>query len=252
MTEIVAMIQHMRAKGIACSVILEAVEALACAKQDALEERRAADRIRKARSRAAQRAALKSKEMCPVTPADSADTDSPSPLVSPPKPPTPPNTPPIIPPSSINPARENAKTPETKGSRLPPDWALPDDWLADAGDIAFKAKTPITEQEIRNEADKFRDYWTAKPGAAGRKLDWRGTWRNWVRSYLDRRPKPRNAPGGHGPAAFGQSGSVPIEDIVAWRALQRRNGDGVPDERTRGDDVPAEADCVEGDYRLVG
>lgn len=252
MTEIVAMIQHMRAKGIACSVILEAVEALACAKQDALEERRAADRIRKARSRAAQREALKSKEMCPVTPADSADTDSPSPLVSPPKPPTPPNTPPIIPPSSINPARENAKTPETKGSRLPPDWALPDDWLADAGDIAFKAKTPITEQEIRNEADKFRDYWHGKPGAAGRKLDWRGTWRNWVRSYLERRPKPRNAPGGHGPAAFSQHGRGSIADAVIRRRLLRENGNGVPDEPGRGHDVSPEANVIDGEYRLVG
>jgi len=252
MTEIVAMIHHMRAKGIACSVILEAVEALACAKQDALEERRAADRVRKARSRAAQREALKSKELCPVTPADSADTNTPSPLVSPPKPPTPPNTPPIIPPSSQNLARENAKKPETKGLRLSSDWELPDDWLADAGDIAFKAKAPITEQEIRNEADKFRDYWTARPGAAGRKLDWRGTWRNWVRGYLDRRPKPRNAPGNHGPDAFGQHGRSTIADVVIRRRLLRENGNRVPDEPGFGHDVPAAADVIDGQYRLVG
>jgi hypothetical protein len=30
--------------------------------------------------------------------------------------------------------------------------------------------------------EKFRDYWTAVPGAKGRKLDWLATWRNFVRS----------------------------------------------------------------------
>lgn len=251
MSEIVAMIHHMRARGIPCDVILEAVEALSMAKQDAIEERRAADRVRKARSRAAQRAALKTNEIGHVTSADTADTNTPSPLVSPPKPPTPPNTPPIIPPSSETQARENAKKPEAKGSRLSADWELPDDWLADASQIAFKAKTSTNPQEIRNEADKFRDFWTAKPGAAGRKLDWRGTWRNWFRSHLERRAGPRHAPGGHGAPPFSEHGRSTVADVVIRRRMLRENGNRVPDEPGRGHDVSAAPDFIDGQYRLV-
>jgi uncharacterized protein YdaU (DUF1376 family) len=29
---------------------------------------------------------------------------------------------------------------------------------------------------------RFRDYWIAKPGKDGTKLDWQATWRNWVRN----------------------------------------------------------------------
>lgn len=147
-------------------------------------------------------------------------------------------------------ANASSKKPDAKGSRLPPDWSLPDDWLSDAGSIAFKAKQPITEQEIRNEADKFRDYWSAKPGAAGRKLDWRGTWRNWLRSYLERRPKPRNAPSSHGPDAISQHGRGSIADAAMRRRMLRENGNGVPDGQRH--DVPAEANVIDGEYRLVG
>lgn len=36
----------------------------------------------------------------------------------------------------------------------------------------------------------FADYWRAKPGAGGRKMDWIGTWRNWCRK--DDESPPRN------------------------------------------------------------
>lgn len=139
-----------------------------------------------------------------------------------------------------------------QGSPLPDDWLLPDEWGEDARAVAFKAKQPISDHEISNEADKFRDYWTAKPGAAGRKLDWRGTWRNWFRSYLDRRPKPRNAPGNHGSPAFSQHGRSTVADVVLRRRLLRENGNGVPDDAGRGHDIPAEADVIDGQYRRVG
>jgi uncharacterized protein YdaU (DUF1376 family) len=60
-------------------------------------------------------------------------------------------------------------------SRLPADWYPSDD------DFSFcrNERPDLTPSEVAN---RFRDYWIAMPGAKGRKLDWRATWRNWVRN----------------------------------------------------------------------
>lgn len=144
------------------------------------------------------------------------------------------------------------KKSDASGSRLAADWTLPEDWGEEARRIAFKAKQPLSDDEISNEADKFRDYWHGKPGASGRKCNWRSTWANWVRAYLERRPKPRNAPSGYDTRPSGQHGGSSIEDVVARRRMQRQNGNGFPDLGGRGDDIPATADIVDGEYRLVG
>lgn len=58
---------------------------------------------------------------------------------------------------------------------------LPADWNPDADDMAWARKErPDLGPEA--EADRFRDYWTAKPGKDGVKLDWKATWRNWIRN----------------------------------------------------------------------
>jgi hypothetical protein len=62
------------------------------------------------------------------------------------------------------------------GSRLPNPWELPDDWLAWAIGSAG-----MTEPEAVKQSLIFRDYWHAKPGTNGRKVDWFATWRNWCR-----------------------------------------------------------------------
>jgi hypothetical protein len=60
-----------------------------------------------------------------------------------------------------------------KGTRLPLDWSpsaeLINQVVAESGSLWMR------------ELPKFRDYWTAKPGAGGTKLDWPATFRNWVR-----------------------------------------------------------------------
>lgn len=53
---------------------------------------------------------------------------------------------------------------------------------------------------LERELSRFRDFWTAKPGAAGRKSDWDATWRNWIRKAID------DAGGRHGRAAAGAGG----------------------------------------------
>ncbi len=70
-----------------------------------------------------------------------------------------------------------------RGSRLPATWALPKPW----GEWAVSEG--MAESRVRIEADKFRDYWTAKSGSGAAKLDWLATWRNWVRTAVASTPK---------------------------------------------------------------
>lgn len=61
-----------------------------------------------------------------------------------------------------------------RASRLPTDFTLPDDW-------STFCQTERPDLDPEKTFDKFRDYWTAKAGKDGAKLDWLATWRNWVR-----------------------------------------------------------------------
>jgi len=84
------------------------------------------------------------------------------------------------------PAKAVAKQ-STKGIRLPSDWQLPKalgEWAVEQG---------ISRDDVISEADRFRDYWIAQPGAKGRKADWPATWRNWIRnSHKRSKPKDNN------------------------------------------------------------
>lgn len=78
-------------------------------------------------------------------------------------------------------AEKRSRSASDRGSLLPPDWRLPKEW----GDWAMAHG--LSEFEARREAEKFRDYWTALSGAKARKKDWFATWRNWVRTAVERR-----------------------------------------------------------------
>jgi hypothetical protein len=73
------------------------------------------------------------------------------------------------------------------GTRLPEDW-LPSRELVDW------ARDECPHVDSKRETERFRDYWHAKPGKDGRKLDWAKTWRNWMRTAEDRQG-PRDRPG---------------------------------------------------------
>jgi hypothetical protein len=66
-----------------------------------------------------------------------------------------------------------------RGTRLPQDWTLPDDWLAWSRDEG------LSEAQARREADRFRDYFHAASGQKAVKSDWKAAWRNWVRQAVD-------------------------------------------------------------------
>lgn len=67
----------------------------------------------------------------------------------------------------------SAKSP--RGTALPKDWTLPDDWRT----WAVKERPDV---DVVLAADSFRDFWIGKAGKDGRKADWQATWRNWVRN----------------------------------------------------------------------
>jgi hypothetical protein len=79
-------------------------------------------------------------------------------------------------------APRSASPPPPTGTRLPDAW-IPDD-------PGFEGATPHT-------LAKFRDYWTAQPGARGRKTNWQDTWRNWCRRDAEGRTRAPAAKTSH-------------------------------------------------------
>lgn len=65
-----------------------------------------------------------------------------------------------------------------RGTRLPNDWSPTDEQLSFARGLGVDGY---------DQAERFRDYWIAQPGQKGVKLDWNGTWRNWIRRAAERR-----------------------------------------------------------------
>jgi len=62
-----------------------------------------------------------------------------------------------------------------RGSRLAKDFLFTGEWLA-----FCKEQRP--DLQPLQTFEQFKDYWCAKPGKDGVKLDWFATWRNWVRN----------------------------------------------------------------------
>jgi hypothetical protein len=91
---------------------------------------------------------------------------------------------------------------KVRGSRLSAEWTLPRAW----GEYALSIG--LHEQEVRREAERFRNYWHAASGANAIKLDWFATWKNWVlktAEKLGREPRPgafTGAEAAQGPASY--------------------------------------------------
>jgi len=67
------------------------------------------------------------------------------------------------------------KVESTRGSRLSPDFCLTEEWK----DFCQQDRPDLNPSKV---FESFKDYWIAKAGQQGVKLDWFATWRNWVRS----------------------------------------------------------------------
>ena len=66
------------------------------------------------------------------------------------------------------------KKEQQRGTRLPVDFVLPEDWIA----FCQQERQDLNPHKVFAE---FKDYWCALPVGKGAKLDWTMTWRNWVR-----------------------------------------------------------------------
>ena len=104
---------------------------------------------------------------------------------------------PAVPPSTASTPTSASAVPKAK--RLAADWVLPRKW----GEWALSERPELTADDVRKQADMFRDHWVAKPGKDATKLDWEATWRNWIRKADGPRNKHAGTrPGINNPGAM--------------------------------------------------
>ena len=81
-----------------------------------------------------------------------------------------------ITPLSAPPASKTKRQTGTRGSRLPNDWELPEDWRQ-----WTLCNCPVsTPEAVDREALIFANYWQSLAGQKATKTDWRKTWQNWT------------------------------------------------------------------------
>jgi len=85
--------------------------------------------------------------------------------------------------------KRSEPAPQQRGTRIPDDFQP---------DLTF-AVQHISDIDAVAEAEKFRDYWKARPGREALKLDWAATWRTWIRNARQRGDYQRRAPDAGGP-----------------------------------------------------
>ena len=68
-----------------------------------------------------------------------------------------------------------------RATRIKEDWNLDDELLE-------WTRTTAPGLNIVIEREKFIDYWISKAGSTATKTDWNRTWKNWVRSNVERNP----------------------------------------------------------------
>jgi len=76
------------------------------------------------------------------------------------------------------PASQGGKTSPSKGTRIPETFQV----TTEHKKWAMSESFPSPDRYI----DEFKDYWKARPGAGGVKLDWDATFRNWIRKAVER------------------------------------------------------------------
>jgi len=60
---------------------------------------------------------------------------------------------------------------------------IPDDFEPDQKQIQFALSRGMSDDEIDDELQKFKNYWLAKTGANATKLNWQLTFNSWIRNW---------------------------------------------------------------------
>lgn len=132
--------------------------------------------------------------------------------------------------TSSSSARETRGT-TSRGTRLPENFGI-------SSKLRAWAIEEVPGFDVDREHMRFRDYWRAKPGKDGTKVDWDATWRNWMRKAADDRGSAghggRTSPNSNGRRSGALSGqnrhhdspdrTPRIEGVIASRVLAETNG----------------------------
>lgn len=130
---------------------------------------------------------------------------------------------------------------------------LADEWQPSERCIAYAFDHGMSRERIAIEAEKFKNYWTAKSGAGATKLNWEATWANWVLNTLERRNVPArfnsaNGAPSHisaGRSTTGNDATLAGMGRLAGRVVARRasaGGNGEDSKNAHGVDAAAELD----------
>jgi len=256
----IAALRVMVAAGMSASAIVDVIEADRKADADAAADKREAARQRQIKHRATKKLSEINDSVTnvTVTARDTRDSDFalssllPSPLTS---------TDSLLSKKEevleSGRARSKPDAKSRKGTRLPPGWAPNEaDWMT--------AIELLGRESATAELAKFRDWWAAKAGAGGVKLDWDATWRNWIRRAVEQRGANGTSGQARGGAAAGprkspgESFLTAMGNVLAKRPDSRLyRGDpggrsegpnGRPDDR----EEPLTLDLDASSYREAG
>jgi hypothetical protein len=108
--------------------------------------------------------------------------------------------------------------PTTKGTRLDPGW-IPDP------ELRQQMALECPHVDLRAEHAVFVDFWIAKPGQGGTKLDWPATWRNWMRRAerdaprVNGRSRPRHQQETQDYLARAMQDAIELDEATARKEL---------------------------------
>jgi hypothetical protein len=148
---------------------------------------------------------------------------------------------------AVKAAETQARVPPHRGTRLSPDWG------PSALAVAYATERGLAEEQVSHEAEKFRNYWTAKTGAGATKRDWEATWRNWILGAMERcNGRPHNhmrrrfgADSAAGRAPAGADAVLAGMGRLARRFAEKRSTTGPDDGQVaRGANATAELSLV--------
>jgi hypothetical protein len=143
-------------------------------------------------------------------------------------------------------AQRTVTTRAKRGERLPANWHPSD------AAVAFAVDRGLARAQVGVEAEKFKNYWSAKTGQGATKLDWDATWRNWIISTVERTHgaasnKPARAHPAAGPATTGADAILAGMGRLAHRVDEKRAAARSGDQQAAHDaDAPLQLDLERG------